>query len=66
MRPKNKHSGETPPTFLQKNEFLEIPYCYKKYQIANVLTVFLQIRRRNACINGSRASRLHAVVLNRW
>jgi hypothetical protein len=22
---KNKHSGETPPTFLQKNEFLEIP-----------------------------------------
>ncbi|MDR2171221.1 MAG: hypothetical protein LBP59_13845 [Planctomycetaceae bacterium] len=27
--------------------------------------VFLQIRRRNACITGSRASRLHAVVLNR-
>ncbi|MDR2170263.1 MAG: hypothetical protein LBP59_08990 [Planctomycetaceae bacterium] len=27
--------------------------------------VFLQIRRRNACISGSRASRLHAVVLNR-
>ncbi|MDR2171535.1 MAG: hypothetical protein LBP59_15440 [Planctomycetaceae bacterium] len=27
--------------------------------------VFLQIRRRNACIPGSRASRLHAVVLNR-
>ncbi|MDR2168610.1 MAG: hypothetical protein LBP59_00530 [Planctomycetaceae bacterium] len=30
-----------------------------------VLPVFLQIRRRNACITGSRASRLHAVVLNR-
>ncbi|MDR2171614.1 MAG: hypothetical protein LBP59_15840 [Planctomycetaceae bacterium] len=28
--------------------------------------VFLLIRRRNACIPGSRASRLHAVVLNRW
>ncbi|MDR2172465.1 MAG: hypothetical protein LBP59_20170 [Planctomycetaceae bacterium] len=27
--------------------------------------VFRQIRRRNACIPGSRASRLHAVVLNR-
>ncbi|MDR2172585.1 MAG: hypothetical protein LBP59_20790 [Planctomycetaceae bacterium] len=27
--------------------------------------VFLQIRRRNACITGSRASRLQAVVLNR-
>ncbi|MDR2172144.1 MAG: hypothetical protein LBP59_18520 [Planctomycetaceae bacterium] len=27
--------------------------------------VFLQIRRRNACITESRASRLHAVVLNR-
>ncbi|MDR2168566.1 MAG: hypothetical protein LBP59_00295 [Planctomycetaceae bacterium] len=27
--------------------------------------VFIQIRRRNACIIGSRASRLHAVVLNR-
>ncbi|MDR2172584.1 MAG: hypothetical protein LBP59_20785 [Planctomycetaceae bacterium] len=27
--------------------------------------VFLQIRRRNACIPGSRASRLQAVVLNR-
>ncbi|MDR2172464.1 MAG: hypothetical protein LBP59_20165 [Planctomycetaceae bacterium] len=26
---------------------------------------FRQIRRRNACIPGSRASRLHAVVLNR-
>jgi hypothetical protein len=25
---KNKRSGETPPTFLQKNEFLEIP-CSK-------------------------------------
>ncbi|MDR2169912.1 MAG: hypothetical protein LBP59_07215 [Planctomycetaceae bacterium] len=27
--------------------------------------VFIQVRRRNACILGSRASRLHAVVLNR-
>ncbi|MDR2171118.1 MAG: hypothetical protein LBP59_13320 [Planctomycetaceae bacterium] len=27
--------------------------------------VFLQIRRRNACTAGSRASRLQAVVLNR-
>jgi hypothetical protein len=27
--------------------------------------VFLQIRRRNACISGSLASRLQAVVLNR-
>ncbi|MDR2172340.1 MAG: hypothetical protein LBP59_19520, partial [Planctomycetaceae bacterium] len=27
--------------------------------------VFLPIRRRNACTTGSRASRLHAVVLNR-
>jgi hypothetical protein len=27
--------------------------------------VFIQVRRRNACIPGSRASRLHAVVLNR-
>ncbi|MDR2170968.1 MAG: hypothetical protein LBP59_12565 [Planctomycetaceae bacterium] len=26
---------------------------------------FLQIRRRNACIPGSQASRLQAVVLNR-
>ncbi|MDR2169227.1 MAG: hypothetical protein LBP59_03705 [Planctomycetaceae bacterium] len=26
---------------------------------------FIQIRRRKACITGSRASRLHAVVLNR-
>ncbi|MDR2170164.1 MAG: hypothetical protein LBP59_08485 [Planctomycetaceae bacterium] len=30
-------------------------YCYKKYQI----------RRRNACITGSQAERLQAVVLNR-
>jgi hypothetical protein len=29
---KNKRSGETPPTFLQKNEFLEIPYSlYLKF-----------------------------------
>ncbi|MDR2169928.1 MAG: hypothetical protein LBP59_07295 [Planctomycetaceae bacterium] len=35
------------------------------FRIAGVLPVFLQIRRRNACIPGSRASRLHAVVLNR-
>jgi hypothetical protein len=27
--------------------------------------VFLQVRRRNVCIPGSRASRLQAVVLNR-
>ncbi|MDR2168625.1 MAG: hypothetical protein LBP59_00605 [Planctomycetaceae bacterium] len=35
------------------------------FRIAGISLVFLQIRRRNACINGSRASRLHAVVLNR-
>ncbi|MDR2170364.1 MAG: hypothetical protein LBP59_09500 [Planctomycetaceae bacterium] len=33
--------------------------------ISGISSMFLQIRRRNACINGSRASRLHAVVLNR-
>jgi hypothetical protein len=31
MRPKNKHSDETPPTFLQKNEFLEIPNSEAAY-----------------------------------
>ncbi|MDR2171048.1 MAG: hypothetical protein LBP59_12970 [Planctomycetaceae bacterium] len=30
------------------------------------LVCLVQVRRRNACITGSRASRLHAVVLNRW
>ncbi|MDR2171160.1 MAG: hypothetical protein LBP59_13535 [Planctomycetaceae bacterium] len=35
------------------------------FRIAGISPVFLQIRRRNACISGSRASRLHAVVLNR-
>ncbi|MDR2172479.1 MAG: hypothetical protein LBP59_20250 [Planctomycetaceae bacterium] len=62
---------------MQKNEFLEIPfYCYKNssagsrasrlfFRIVGILSGFLQVRRRNACIPGSRASRLHAVVLNR-
>ncbi|MDR2171383.1 MAG: hypothetical protein LBP59_14670 [Planctomycetaceae bacterium] len=36
-----------------------------QFRIAGILPVFLQIRRRNASIPGSRASRLHAVVLNR-
>ncbi|MDR2170765.1 MAG: hypothetical protein LBP59_11535 [Planctomycetaceae bacterium] len=35
------------------------------FRIAGVSPGFLQIRRRNACIPGSRASRLQAVVLNR-
>ncbi|MDR2168554.1 MAG: hypothetical protein LBP59_00235 [Planctomycetaceae bacterium] len=35
------------------------------FGIAGEMPVFLQIRRRDACITGSRASRLHAVVLNR-
>ncbi|MDR2169606.1 MAG: hypothetical protein LBP59_05645 [Planctomycetaceae bacterium] len=35
------------------------------FKIAGISPVFRQIRRRDACINGSRASRLHAVVLNR-
>ncbi|MDR2169396.1 MAG: hypothetical protein LBP59_04570 [Planctomycetaceae bacterium] len=35
------------------------------FRIAGISSVFLQDRRRNACIPGSRASRLHAVVLNR-
>ncbi|MDR2171823.1 MAG: hypothetical protein LBP59_16895 [Planctomycetaceae bacterium] len=37
----------------------------RHFRIAGISPVFLQIRRRNACIPGSRASRLHAVVLNR-
>ncbi|MDR2171286.1 MAG: hypothetical protein LBP59_14170 [Planctomycetaceae bacterium] len=35
------------------------------FRIAGISSGFLQIRGRNACIPGSRASRLHAVVLNR-
>ncbi|MDR2169349.1 MAG: hypothetical protein LBP59_04335 [Planctomycetaceae bacterium] len=35
------------------------------FRIADVSPVFIQIRRRDACIPGSRASRLQAVVLNR-
>ncbi|MDR2171341.1 MAG: hypothetical protein LBP59_14455 [Planctomycetaceae bacterium] len=35
------------------------------FRIAGISPGFLQDRRRNACIPGSRASRLHAVVLNR-
>ncbi|MDR2169854.1 MAG: hypothetical protein LBP59_06915 [Planctomycetaceae bacterium] len=35
------------------------------FRIAGISPMFLQIRRRNACIPGSRASRLQAVVLNR-
>ncbi|MDR2168650.1 MAG: hypothetical protein LBP59_00730 [Planctomycetaceae bacterium] len=35
------------------------------FRIASISPMFLQIRRRNACIPGSRASRLRAVVLNR-
>jgi hypothetical protein len=34
-------------------------------RIAGISSVFLQIRGRDACIPGSRASRLQAVVLNR-
>ncbi|MDR2169165.1 MAG: hypothetical protein LBP59_03390 [Planctomycetaceae bacterium] len=37
----------------------------KKYRIAGISPGFIQIRRRNACFIGSRASRLQAVVLNR-
>ncbi|MDR2170375.1 MAG: hypothetical protein LBP59_09555 [Planctomycetaceae bacterium] len=37
----------------------------RHFRIAGVSPGLLQIRRRNACITGSRASRLHAVVLNR-
>ncbi|MDR2171822.1 MAG: hypothetical protein LBP59_16890 [Planctomycetaceae bacterium] len=37
----------------------------RHFRIADISPVFLQIRRRDACIPGSRASRLHAVVLNR-
>ncbi|MDR2170955.1 MAG: hypothetical protein LBP59_12500 [Planctomycetaceae bacterium] len=36
-----------------------------QFRIADISPGFIQIRRRNACIPGSRASRLHAVVLNR-
>ncbi|MDR2171285.1 MAG: hypothetical protein LBP59_14165 [Planctomycetaceae bacterium] len=36
------------------------------FRIEGISPGFRQIRRRNACIPGSRASRLHAVVLNRW
>ncbi|MDR2169463.1 MAG: hypothetical protein LBP59_04905 [Planctomycetaceae bacterium] len=36
------------------------------FRFAGIRLVFRQMRRRNACIPGSRASRLHAVVLNRW
>ncbi|MDR2168611.1 MAG: hypothetical protein LBP59_00535 [Planctomycetaceae bacterium] len=35
------------------------------FRIAGISHGFLQIRRRNACITGSRASRLQAVVLKR-
>ncbi|MDR2172441.1 MAG: hypothetical protein LBP59_20050 [Planctomycetaceae bacterium] len=35
------------------------------FRIAGISSMFLQVRRRNACIPGSRASRLQAVVLNR-
>ncbi|MDR2169198.1 MAG: hypothetical protein LBP59_03560 [Planctomycetaceae bacterium] len=37
----------------------------RHFRIAGTLPGLLQIRRRNACIPGSRASRLQAVVLNR-
>ncbi|MDR2169458.1 MAG: hypothetical protein LBP59_04880 [Planctomycetaceae bacterium] len=48
-------AGETPA----------IRWSRLHFRIAGILPGFLQIRRRNACIPGSRASRLHAVVLNR-
>ncbi|MDR2169457.1 MAG: hypothetical protein LBP59_04875 [Planctomycetaceae bacterium] len=48
-------AGETPA----------IRWSRLHFRIAGILPGFLQIRRRNACISGSRASRLHAVVLNR-
>ncbi|MDR2170118.1 MAG: hypothetical protein LBP59_08255 [Planctomycetaceae bacterium] len=35
------------------------------FRFAGIRLMFLQIRRRLACIPGSRASRLQAVVLNR-
>ncbi|MDR2172377.1 MAG: hypothetical protein LBP59_19710 [Planctomycetaceae bacterium] len=48
-------AGETPA----------IRWSYLYFRIAGFSHVFIQIRRRNACIPGSRASRLQAVVLNR-
>jgi hypothetical protein len=48
-------AGETPA----------IRWSRLQFRIAGDMPVFIQIRRRNACIPGSRASRLQAVVLNR-
>jgi hypothetical protein len=50
-----QNAGETPA----------IRWSRLLFRIADISPVFLQIRRRDACIPGSRASRLHAVVLNR-
>jgi hypothetical protein len=50
LRPKNKHSGETPPTFLQKNEFLEIPKGTSKTKNLFLLTTEKQRTQRKILI----------------
>ncbi|MDR2171505.1 MAG: hypothetical protein LBP59_15290 [Planctomycetaceae bacterium] len=48
------------PAFQDRRHFAYVSSGSQTFRL-----VFLQVRRRNACISGSRASRLHAVVLNR-